>query len=176
MTNEQSLRPQLNSWMEAAAMKINMQGKSILEVGIAGDEKPSGSYKFFGKGNRWTTFDKEEKWQPNIVGDITKAPLADNKFDMVIMTQALEHIWNYKDALKEIYRITSDYALIDCPFKYAFHQDNLRVEEDWKNWDDYHRLTPAGMNKALEEAGFEKIDIIFSEINTLAICRKNKHS
>jgi len=173
---EQLLRPQLNSWLDAAAMKLNFQDKNILEIGIAGDDPPSGSYKFFGKGNKWTTLDKEAKWKPDIVADITQAPCEDDEFDLVIMTQALEHIWEYKEALSEIYRITSDYAIIDCPFQYAFHQDNLRPEEDWKKWDDYHRLTPAGMNRALEEVGFKEVKIVFSEINTLAICRKETHS
>ena len=31
------------------------KGWYILEIGIDGDEKPSGNYKFFGKGNKWKT-------------------------------------------------------------------------------------------------------------------------
>jgi len=122
-----------------------------------------------------TILDKEAKWKPDIVADITDNNLTDNSYDMVIMTQALEHIFDFRKALEELYRITSDYLIVDCPFQYAFHQDNLRPEDDWKDWDDYHRLTPAGLNRHLKEVGFEEVKIVFSELNTLAICRKEIH-
>lgn len=171
--SESQLRLYLNSWLEGIAMKLNFKDKDILEIGIAGDDKPSGSYKFFGEGNRWSTMDKEKKWEPDYIQDITEPFLEDNSFDVVIMTQALEHIWNYKDALKSIYNITRDYAIIDCPFMYKFHQDVFRQDLPWDQWDDYHRLTPAGFKKALKEAGFEEVEIVFNDLNTLAVCRKH---
>ena len=47
------LRIYLNIYLEQVAMRLGLKDKDILEIGIAGDEKPSGSYKFFGKGNNW---------------------------------------------------------------------------------------------------------------------------
>ena len=166
------LRQQLNAWLESYAVRWNLQDKNILEIGIAGDEKPSGSHKYFGKGNRWTTLDKESKWKPDILVDITKNKIPDNTFDLVIMVQTLEHIWDYKKALSEIYRITKDKVIIDCPFMYEFHQDKLRPV-DWQYSDDYWRFTPAAMNRLLEEVGFKKVDILFRQINTLCLAEKN---
>jgi len=169
---ESSLRVQLNIWMEALAMKLNLQGKNILEIGIAGDEKPSGSYKFFGQGNTWTTMDKEAKWEPDIVGDITKTDFKDNEFDLVIMTQVIEHIWDYKAALKEIRRITNSYAIVDSPFMYEFHQDVYRMNVPWQEFDDYRRFTPAGLRRELLEVGFKNIETTFSKEEVLCLAIK----
>jgi len=89
----------------------------------------------------------------------------------VIMTQALEHIWDYKKALSEIYRITNKFAIVDCPFMYPFHQDVQRPRR-WQDWDDYWRITPAGINRLLEEVGFNEIDINFNDLVTLCVANK----
>ena len=166
------LRTVLNASLEKIAMSMNLENKSILEIGIAGDDKPSGSYQFFGKGNKWTTVDKNPKWGPDFVDDITQSNFKDNEFDLVIMTQTLEHIWDYNKALSELYRITSDYLIIDCPFLYEFHQDYLRPCS-WEEWDDYWRFTPAAFRKLLLGAGFKTVNVTFSNENTLAVCRKH---
>lgn len=164
------LRTQINVWLEGIAVKLNLQGKRILEIGIAGDEKPSGSYKFFGKGNDWTTMDINPKWSSDIVADICDNDISDNSYDLVIMTQTLEHIWDYKAALKNIHRITKQYAIIDCPFQVNFHQDKIRKGVSWKEWEDFWRFTPAAFKRLLEEAGFKKVDISFNRLDTIAVC------
>lgn len=166
-----NLRKQLDAWMEGYAIRLNLVADDILEIGIAGDEKPSGHYKFFGEGNNWTTMDIEAKWKPDIVADITNNNIPSNSYDLVIMTQAIEHIWDYKKALSEIYRITRKYALIDSPFMYPFHQDTQR-SRDWSEWDDYRRFTPAGLRKELLEAGFKKVDTNFA--NEIVLCLAEK--
>jgi SAM-dependent methyltransferase len=169
---ETQLRVQLNVWLEQVAIKHNWKGKRILEVGIAGDDRPSGSYKFFGRDNEWKTLDINEKWQPNIVADITDSGVASKSFDVVIMTQTLEHIWDFRKALSEIARIAKEYAIIDCPFMFMFHQDKARVAAHWSDWDDYWRFTPAAFKRLLKEAGFKKVDVMFNRVNTLAVCQK----
>ena len=169
MLNPQ-LRIQLNVWLEKTAVNLNLQGKKILEIGIGGDEKPSGSYKFFGKGNEWKTMDKNPKWKPDITADITDNDLTDNSYDLVIMTQTLEHIWDYRKALSEIYRITSNYAIVDCPFLLPVHQDFIRKDD--KEWDDYWRFTPYALKRLLEEAGFKVLDLSFNELNNQILCQK----
>lgn len=172
-TTDTQVRVQLNTWLEGAAIKLNLQGKKILEVGIAGDEKPSGSYRFFGQGNEWKTLDKNPKWNPDIVADICDSKIPDNSFDLVIMVQTLEHIWDYKKALSEIHRITRKYAIIDCPFFVNFHQEKVRMNKPWEEWDDYWRFTPAAFRRLLLEAGFKKIDLKFNKLLTLVLCQKS---
>jgi hypothetical protein len=167
-----SLRTKLNIRLETIAMGLNLKGKNILEVGIAGDEKPSGSYKFFGQGNKWTTADIERRWNPDIVCDITDSKIPDNEYDLVIMTQALEHIYEYKKALSELYRITKEYLVIDCPWMFPFHRDKVRPVNDWKDWDDYWRFSPTAMWKLLKGAGFKDVEVIFENEFTLCLARK----
>lgn len=171
---DNTLRPQLNIWLEGYAVRWNLQGKNILEVGIGGDEKPSGSYKFFGKGNKWTTLDKNSRWKPDILADITKSGLPDNSYDIVIIVETLEHIWDYKKAISELYRITKEKLIIDCPFNYPFHIDSIRDNAQWQDWDDYFRISPAAMNKLLKDIGFkkDKIETLFNGILTLCIAEK----
>ena len=166
------LRVILNTWLEKVAMDLNLQDKTILEIGIGGDEKPSGSYQFFGQGNKWKTMDINPKWKPDITADICDSGLEDESFDMVIMTQTLEHIWDYKKALSEIYRITKEYAIIDCPFMFPFHCDRMRSGDSWENWDDFWRFTPVALKRLLGEVGFKKVDIIHNEVISLAVCKK----
>lgn len=167
-----NLRRQLNVWLEQIALRLNLQNKSVLEVGIAGDEKPSGSYKFFGQGNKWTTLDINPRWKPDIVADITQSNLPDNEYDLVIMTQSLEHIWDYRKALSEIYRITKKYAIVDCPFMYPFHFDSVRTRVSWENWDDYWRFTPASLRRLMLEVGFKKVQVMFANEFTLCLVEK----
>jgi SAM-dependent methyltransferase len=166
------MRIQLNAWLEGLAVKLNLRNKEILEVGLAGDEKPSGSYRFFGKGNKWKTLDIDPKWEPDIVADICDSGLESNSFDLVIMTQTIEHIWDFRKALSEIHRLTRKYAIIDCPFMYVFHQDKIRSSRPWQEWDDYWRFTPAGFKKLLEGAGFRDVKISFMPLLSLALCQK----
>jgi hypothetical protein len=167
------LRPRLNVSLERLAMELGLTGKNILEVGIAGDEKPSGSYKFFGQGNEWKTLDKNAKWQPDIVADICDSGLNDNSFDLVIMTQVLEHIWDYQKALAELYRISKQYVIVDSPWMFPFHCDMARAESKIK-WDDYWRFSPSAMFKLLKEVGFKEVNIFSDDLFVLTLCQKSQ--
>lgn len=166
------LRIKVNTWLEQIAMGLNLQDKDILEIGIAGDPKPSGSHQFFGEGNRWKTMDINPKWAPDIVDDITRAKTKDNSFDLIIMTQTLEHIWDYDQALKNLHRITRKHIIVDCPWMYPFHQDAIRSEEDGLKWDDYWRFSPSAMYKLLTNIGFKKVKVFFDKLDVLCLAEK----
>lgn len=172
MNNNFQLRTLLNVWLEEIAISLNLRGKNILEVGIAGDDKPSGSYKFFGAGNNWTTLDKNSIWKPDVEVDICESGLPDNSFDLVIMTQTLEHIWDFKKAISEIYRITKEYAIIDCPWMFDYHCDKIRMGAPHDEWDDYWRISPSAMKKLCKWAGFGEVRVRMQNELTLALCQK----
>jgi len=162
----------LNTWLEIIAIKWNLKNKDILEIGIGGDEKPSGSYRYFGEGNNWTTMDINPKWKPDIIGDITNNSIKDNSYDLVIMTQTLEHIWDFKKAIEELHRITRKYVLLDCPWMWGFHRDIVREETPTHEWDDYWRISPSALYKLLKDIGFKNVIIKFKEYLTLCIAEK----
>ena len=132
------------------------KGWDILEIGIDGDDKPSGNFKYFGKGNNWKTLDFLASLQPDIVADITNNDLPDNQWDLVICSQVLEHIFNFPKCITEIFRILKKggYAIIDCPFEFPYH--GLPV------YDDYWRISVKAMVQLCINAGFT---IIKSKMN-----------
>lgn len=90
--------------------------QTVLEVGpgaplirdMLAYHRPDISYK---------TIDIAEDLNPDIVGSVTKMPVDDGSFNVVCAFQILEHI-PYKDfpsALKEIARVSNEYALISLP-------------------------------------------------------------
>lgn len=142
------LRTQCNFLMIGYAKQLGLRGARILDIGIAGDEKPSGNYKYFGEGNEWTTLDKIEATKPNILADICESGLADNSFDLVILSNTIEHIWDFKKAIGEVIRIAKSYFIIDCPFMYPYHPND--AEGDYA---DYWRISAQAMKRLVEEAG-----------------------
>lgn len=132
---------------------MNLSGKDVLDVGIAGDEeyapgKKGGNHKFFGDKNNYATMDMIADLKPDYVGDICDTEFQDYSWDLIIISQVLEHCWTPKQALKEAYRITKKggWLIVDTPWNYPQH------EED--GFGDYWRFTPMGMDKLCTEAGY----------------------
>ena len=128
------------------------KGWHILEIGIDGDEKPSGNHKYFGRGNNWQTLDFLLELEPDIVADITDNNLASDNWDLVICSQNLEHIFDFQKAISEIFRILKSrgYAIIDCPWEFPYH--GLPV------YDDYWRISDTAMKRLLIDAKFQIIE------------------
>ena len=101
------LRTQVIACMYAYAETLEPmdKGLKVLEVGIAGDEKPGGNYKLFGLGNDYKTLDIISSYEPDIVADICDTGLPASEWDIIILSNDLEHIWDYKKALRECYRL-----------------------------------------------------------------------
>jgi len=142
------------------------KGWKCLEVGIDGDERPSGNYKAFGKGNDWKTMDNVAHLMPDIVADLCDTQI-DDKFNLIIVSQTLEHIYDFNKAISECYRMLEDggYLIIDCPFVYPFHGTS--------DYGDYWRISHQGMRKQLRSAGFDVISCnIYGDILTSALAKK----
>lgn len=120
--------------------KLIPQSSEILYVGTAGN--PDGKFEqpHLFPNAKITTFDVDPKWKPDIVGDITCPPAElYGLFDLVIMTQVIEHIPNLFDVPYGIMKALrkNGYAIIDCPFNYPYHAD--------ESFGDYWRITKDGM-------------------------------
>lgn len=111
----------------------------LLYVGIAGDP-PGGEYAPFFKSLKTTTFDIGERWNPDIIGDITKTNFDTASWDVIVCVQTIEHIpniWELPAELKRILR-PCGYAIIDCPWNYPYHGE--------PEFGDYWRISKDGMN------------------------------
>jgi SAM-dependent methyltransferase len=83
---------------------------------------------------------------PTHVCDITSIPVEDGRYDLVLMTQVLEHLPDPLKALREINRITrpGGRLWLSCPFYYPEHEQPF----------DYYRYTQFGLRHLVSQAGF----------------------
>ncbi len=95
--------------------------KSILEIGI-GNKTVSNYLKQ--NGFNITTCDFDEKLKPDCIADIRELPFGDDRFDVILACEVLEHI-PFRDiwpALKELHRITRKYVILSVPY-ISFYAD-----------------------------------------------------
>lgn len=137
------LRSQCQRIINEYANYINLSNGRVLDVGIAGDPPPGENFKWFGNDNQYETLDIDGQYNPNFVGDICAAPFKDGEFDLVILSNTIEHIWNYKKAIDECMRISKKWVIIDCPFFYPYHAED--------NFEDYWRLSKSALIKLIGE-------------------------
>jgi len=150
-------------------LKPDNRGWKVMEIGIDGDPKPGGNYKYFGVGNDYKTLDILEKVKPDIVADICDTKLPEKEWDLIILSQTLEHIFDFKAAIKECHRLLKPggFLIIDCPFIYPYHGTN--------GYDDYWRISHTAMKRLLEEVGFEYGKAVsVNNILTSAMVRRPK--
>jgi SAM-dependent methyltransferase len=128
------------------------KGWKVLEVGIDGDPLPGGNFQYFGVGNDYKTLDVLPRLHPNILADICDTKLPGGEWDLIILSQTIEHIFNWQDAIKESYRLLKDggFLIVDCPFMCAYH-GVLSTE----GYDDYWRISHTALQKVLNEVGFK---------------------
>lgn len=73
-------------------------------------------------------------------GDIYKTPFEDNKFDLVVCSEVLEHLKKPEVAIKEIKRISKKYILITVPYEPWFRILNFlrgKYLETWGNHPEH---------------------------------------
>lgn len=115
-----------------------------------------------------TTLDFDAKWNPDIVGDITRPKdwWNGNPYDLIHMTQVIEHIpnlWEVSGGLKEITKPRVGYVILDTPFSYPYHGEE-------NSFGDYWRISKDGM-KVLFEKDFDIIHIWDTPSNTSCLLK-----
>jgi SAM-dependent methyltransferase len=156
--------------MEIYNRKISPENKqwNVLEIGIDGDSKPGGNYKYFGIGNNYKTLDILERTGPDIIADICNNDLPSEEWDLIIMSQVIEHIFDFKKALEECHRllVKGGFLIVDCPFVCDYHGQS--------GYDDYWRISHKALQNLLNDIGFEYGNCgLVDGILTSAIARKS---
>lgn len=102
------------------------------------------------------------------VGSLESMPYPDNFFDFVVCTEALEHVFDYDKAIKEIFRVTKSggYAILSfqnhfnlsVPLKFLFEK---MYKKNWDVWgthrhDEGHEnyLTCFKVKRLIKKSGF----------------------
>jgi SAM-dependent methyltransferase len=88
-------------------------------------------------------------------------PFADGQFDAVVSFEVFEHVFNLREVLAEIHRVTSDsgHLLLSIPFAWEEHEIPF----------DFARYTSFGISHLLDEAGYEVVQLKKTTTYTLAV-------
>lgn len=109
---------------------LALRPQKILEIGIG--NKTVCNY-LRSEGIDITTFDIDEKLNPDVVGSVTKIPFGDNSFDAILCAEVLEHLPfdKFEETLRELKRASKRYIILSLPhfgpqFKLSFKIPFLR--------------------------------------------------
>ena len=99
--------------------------------------------------------DKDYAPDLTYVCELSDIPVDDGRFDLVVLTQVLEHLPEPLIVLKEMYRVLRPGAKIwaSCPLYYEEHEQPY----------DFYRYTQFALRRLFSEAGFADIEIAWLE-------------
>ncbi len=131
-----------------ALRTITLNG-STLDIG--GDRKSA--YHGLIKGNHpLTILNLDPHSKPDIYHDLEKPlPLGNNSYNHVLMINVLEHIYHYRELLKEAVRVLKPGGtlVVVVPFLFPIHPSP----------EDFHRFTASTLRKELEGVNLKNIKI-----------------
>lgn len=146
-------RTEVQMFMKDLGKRLDLEGKDVLDIGTAGNQKGENDVWFGGPADSYTTMDMLKQYQPDIVADIIDAPEVDDEsFDVIIMSQVIEHMYppDLPKALAECYRILKPKGIliVDCPgITVQYHPED--------GFGDYARYFPEAIIRMVQDAGIE---------------------
>lgn len=132
-----------------ALQHISLAG-SVIDLG--GDARSE--YHSLFKGNfSMTVANLGGATKPDITLDLEQPlPMPAESYDCALLINVLEHIFEYRQLLRETARVLRPQGriVIVVPFLFPYHPSP----------NDYHRYTSATLQKSLSESGFTNISIV----------------
>ena len=131
---------------EFASIKTNQH---VLTIGAGGEvysllEEHSRRHKF-----SVTSFDIDQKYQPDILGDICTFDFGDQTYDVIVLSEVLEHVHSPHLAIRNIHGLLKHGGrlILTAPFIFPIHERP----------HDYFRYTRYGLEFLLSE--FKDVNI-----------------
>src|SRR3989344_2282781 len=125
----------------------------VLDVGGGTPfQKGMAKYKDWFAGKRFVTIDKESAYHPDIIGDVHELPLNDEEVAAILCNAVLEHLYDPKRAVEEMYRVLmkGGKLLAYTHFIYPYHGRTGVYE-------DYFRFTESGLRYLFRQ--FSQVEV-----------------
>lgn len=99
----------------------------------------------------WHYVNTDASTEPDYLACAEHIPIPDGSYDMVVLSEVLEHLVEPEKALAVAFRLLAPGDALVCaaPFLYPLHPDP----------DDYQRWLPAKYKKVLGDMGFQSITV-----------------
>jgi SAM-dependent methyltransferase len=160
----------IENWVSIIEDDLPNHPLDVLEIGIAGDEKPGGNYRLF-KIDNYQTSDIDPRYEPDYTFDLCdleaiKTLGIEGKFDIVVCSNTIEHIYDTNKAMEGLRLLLKGggYLILDCPWMYPYHPDD--------DFDDYWRISASAMKRILADFGFFDIKAVQGDLVTSSLSRK----
>lgn len=115
----------------------------------------------------WAASVHPQARQADIIADLAELPVPDERFDLIVCTEVLEHVSDPARVLAELHRVTArgGRLVLTVPFAMELHEEP----------HDHFRYTSHGLRGLLEQAGFERVDVqpLTGWFSTLAAILRN---
>jgi len=131
---------------EAAKRLAGRDDARVLDIGCG--EKPY--LPFFSPfASKYVGVDVAEGPKVDLVAPAEQLPFADSSFDLVLCTQALEHVADPGAVLAEVHRVLAPggTALVSVPAVFLYHPDPPGSDQDYWRW------THSGLRRTVGAAG-----------------------
>jgi len=124
------------------SISLNYKNLDILEIGSGDEEKKQSVISIFKDANTFLQTDIKEEYNHMFL-DITRPLEIENKFDLVICTSVLEHIFEMNLAVENLKKLVKKegHLFISVPFIYPLHDEPA----------DYWRFTEHSLKKLFKE-------------------------
>lgn len=143
------VRKKLDSFIESCSTK-----EKVLDIGCGN----SPYVKYFL--NR-VGFDIKAGNGVDIVGDAHNLPFNDESFDMILCSEVLEHLVDFKKAISEMHRVLRPDGKLVLTTRFIFPLHDTP--------NDYWRFTKYGLRELLKEWKIEKFIEEYNTIDTLGV-------
>lgn len=145
-----SSRVHLENWINAAAASLHDPEQLVLDAG-SGDSPYRDLFSRF----QYESADHNPRDHITHVCDLTSIPVDDDRYDLVLASQVLEHVPDPLAVMREIRRVLKPggHAWLSAPLFYAEHEQP----------HDYFRYTQFGWTHMAEAAGMELVSIEWLE-------------
>ncbi len=143
----------LRSYIETRTERLVTQGTRVADIGC-GEQPTRGQIERLGAQYVGIDIVQNGSGTVDVLAPITEMPVPDGVFDVLLVTEVLEHVSDTYGAFRELARVLrpGGSIIITVPFAYPLH------EEPW----DFVRLTPYQIRECAKLNGLEVTELFTS--------------